>query len=53
MLYRFLWRVKDNLYCMQFNRTIKTLLYTNCGKLKSISVISMLAVRWVNINYAH
>ena len=34
--------VKSNLYCMSFNRKIKTLLSKNCVKPEYISVISIL-----------
>ena len=43
--------VKSNLYCISFNRTMKTLLYEIHGKSKSISVISILLLAVTGSRY--
>ena len=44
-----MWRVKAKLYCISFNREMKTL-YANRGKPNSISIL-MLAAGCINNNH--
>ena len=49
-IYIYMWRVKSNLYCILFN-IIKTLLYRNHVKPKSVILILLPSAVGSNINY--